>query len=152
PAILTACRRRAAAGVRGPAFMAPGLTLLEVVLAVVMLSLVSAAITSAIATVELMNEKARRLTAAHELAHRLVLTCLDDQERMPSETIPLDYGPYQFMWENEESPVRMEINDAQRSISASVPQALGRFRLITIRVFEAAGDPRQPYPGGELAS
>lgn len=141
-----ATRRGAGAGV------APGLTLLEVVLAVVILGLVAAAISGAISTVEAMNARSRQMVSAYELAHRLILTWLDDQKRMPAQTLPLDYGPYTFMWDMQEDNVRMVINEAQKANSGSTPQALSRFKLVSISVYMAEGDPRQPYKGPELAT
>jgi len=132
--------------------LAPGLTLLEVVLAVVILSLVAAAITNAISAVESMSAHSRRTVVAHELAHRLVLTWLDDDRRMPAETLPLDYGPYRFMWDKDEEGVKMNINEAQKSNSGSTPQALNRFRLFTVSVYEAEGEGAQPYKGQMLAT
>lgn len=129
-----------------------GTTILEVILSVVILGLVAAAITSAISAGETMNGRARQMVAAYEMAHRLVLTWLDDERRMPAETLPLDYGPYQFMWDKNESNFRMEINDAQRRSSSSAPQALSRFKLITVNVYMAEGDSRQPYKGTLLAT
>jgi prepilin-type N-terminal cleavage/methylation domain-containing protein len=143
---------RTAPGRRSGARSRAGLTLLEVVLAVVILGLVAAAITGAISTVETLGERSRQTVAAHELAHRLVLTWLDDQKRMPTETLPLDYGPYRFMWDKEEVNVRMDINDAQRSATSSAPQALNRFKLVTVNVYMAEGSGPQPYPGPQLAS
>lgn len=129
-----------------------GMTILEVMLSVIILGLVAAAITGAISAGETMNGRARQMVAAYELAHRLVLTWLDDERRMPTETLPLDYGPYQFMWDKTESNFRMEINDAQRRSSGSTPQALSRFKLVTVNVYMAEGDPRQPYKGTLLAT
>lgn len=139
---------RAAPGSRSSA----GLTLLEVVLAVVILGLVAAAISGAISTVEAMNARSRQMVAAYELAHRLILTWLDDQKRMPAQTLPLDYGPYTFMWDMQEDNVRMVINEAQKANSGSSPLALSRFKLVSITVYMAEGDPRQPYKGPELAT
>lgn len=132
--------------------LAPGLTLLEVVLAVVILGLVAAAISGAISTVEAMNARSRQMVAAYELAHRLILTWLDDQKRMPAQTLPLDYGPYTFMWDMQEDSVRMVINEAQKANSGASPQALSRFKLVSINVYMSEGDPRQPYKGPLLAS
>lgn len=139
---------------RGPrsARLAPALTLLEVMLAVVILGLVTAAITGTISATETMTVRSRQMVAGYELAHRLILTWLDDERRMPTETLPLDYGPYQFMWDKSEGNVRMEINDAQRSSSGSVPQALSRFKLVTVNVYLAEGDQKQPYKGPLMAS
>lgn len=130
----------------------PALTLLEVVLAVVILGLVTAAITGAISAIESMNAHSRQTVAAYEIAHRLVLTWLDDDRRMPTETLPLDYGPYRFMWDKDEAGIRMNINEAQKANSTSTPQALNRFRLFTVNVYMAEGEGLQPYKGPLLAS
>jgi hypothetical protein len=71
---------------------------------------------------------------------------------MPAETLPLDYGAYTFMWDKDEQNVRMNINDAQKANSGSNPQALSRFKLLTVNVYMTEGDPRQPYKGPLLAS
>jgi hypothetical protein len=122
------------------------------VLAVVMLGLIAAAITGAISTVESMNERGKKMVAAHELGHRLVLTWLDDQKRMPAETLPVDYGAYTFMWEAEEQNVLMNINQAQKSNSGTNPNGLNRFKLVSINVYDTEGDPKQPYRGTLMAT
>ena len=108
--------------------------------------------TGAISAIESINAHSRQTVAAYEIAHRLVLTWLDDDRRMPKESLPLDYGPYRFMWDKDESSVRMNINEAQKSNSTSTPQALNRFRLFTVNVYMAEGDGPQPYKGPVLAS
>lgn len=145
-------RKTAARRGRGAPSSRPGITILEVVLAVVILGLVSAAITGAISAMEAMHVRSRQMVAAYELAHRLVLTWLDDDRRMPTETLPLDYGPYTFMWDKDVGNIRMNINDAQRSASGSTPQALNRFEVVTVNVYLAEGDSRQPYKGTLMAS
>jgi prepilin-type N-terminal cleavage/methylation domain-containing protein len=128
-----------------------GLTLLETVLAVVILGLIAAAITGAISTAESMNTRARQTLAAHELAHRLILIALDDRDRLPAETLPLEYGAFRFMWDRSEEPVRMSVSDAQTS-RGSAPQALSRFRLLNVKIYAAEGDSPQPYKGIVMAS
>lgn len=130
---------------------APGITLLEVVLAVVMLGLVAGSLTGAISAIESMSAHNKRMLAAYELANRLVLTWLDNPKLLPPSSLPLDYGPYTFMWDYDLMGVQMRINDAQRSTSGAAPQALDRFEVISITIFEAEGDGPQPRPGEEIA-
>jgi len=130
---------------------APGVTILEVVLAVVMLGLVAASLTGAISAVELMSGRNKRMLAAYEVANRLVLTYLDNPKTMPASSLPLDYGPYTFMWDMDVGGMEMKINDAQRRTSGAAPQALDRFETITITMYEAEGEGKQPRPGAELA-
>lgn len=132
--------------------LAPGLTILEVVLAVVMLGLVAAAVTSAISAIETMSARNRRVLAAHELANRLVLQWLDNRKDMPPSSRPLDYGPYSFMWDSQVDTVVMKINDTQRRVSGSTPQALDRFELFTVTIFDAEGEGPQYRPGPPIAT
>jgi hypothetical protein len=126
-------------------------TLLETVLAVVILGLVAAAITGAIATIESLNTRARQTVAAYELAHRLVLTSLDDKDRLPDQSRPLDYGNFHFVWDRSEDPVRMHVSDAQVG-HGSNPQAMGRFRMLSVNVYAAEGDAARPQKGVQLAT
>lgn len=128
------------------------MTILEVVLAVFLLGLLAASVAGALNAANAMDERNRQTLAAYELANRLVLTWLDDKKRMPAETLPLDYGNYQFMWDKQAERVRMRINDRQKSSGASVPQALERFRMITINIYLAEGEGPQPRPGTLMAS
>jgi hypothetical protein len=131
--------------------LAPAVTLLEVVLAVVMLGLVAASLTGAISAIEMMSARNKRMLAAYEVANRLVLTYLDNPQNMPPGSLPLDYGPYSFMWDSELGGMEMKINDSQKRNSGATPQALDRFEVITITIYDAEGDGPQPRPGEELA-
>ncbi|MFN7022558.1 MAG: hypothetical protein ACK4WH_14700, partial [Phycisphaerales bacterium] len=127
------------------------MTILEVVLSVVMLGLVTASLTGAISAIEAMSARSKKMVAAYEIANRLVLTWLDNPKLLPPSSLPLDYGPYTFMWDSDLIGVEMKINDTQRRISGSTPQALDRFEVITITVYDTEGEGPQPRPGDELA-
>lgn len=127
---------------RHPALQ-PGITLLEVLLAVVLLTLVASAMFASMGAIDTMENRARLNTSAFEVANRLMLQYLDDEKKLPSKVEALDYGPYSFMYDVSESRVKMGLNAAQLS-GGSAPQGLERFRQITVTVFEA--DVAGPYP------
>jgi hypothetical protein len=131
---------------------APGLSLLEVVLAVVMLTGVATSIMSAIAYIERADARDKRRLAAHEIANRLVLQWLDDNKSMPEPWLPIAYGDrYQFFFELSISPVMMELNETQARGETTL-QGLDRYRIVAVRVFDSdESDPRRPRPGEELA-
>lgn len=144
--------RQAPATARRSARCAPGLSLLEVVLSVVMLTGVATSIMSAIAYVERSDARDKRRLAAHEIANRLVLQWLDDSKAMPEPHLPIAYGDrYQFFFELSVTPVVMELNQRQNNSEAAL-QGLDRYRLVAVRVFDSdESDPRRPTPGDELA-
>lgn len=131
---------------------APGLSLLEVVLSVVMLTGVATSIMSAIAYVERADARDKRRLAAHEIANRLVLQWLDDKEQMPEPGLPIAYGDrYQFFFELSVTQVQMELNEQQVRTRTTF-QSLDRYRLVAVRVFDSDdSDPRAVVPGEELA-
>jgi hypothetical protein len=131
---------------------APGLSLLEVVLSVVMLTGVATSIMSAIAYVERADARDKRRLAAHEIANRLILQWLDDSKQMPEPNLPIAYGDsYQFFFELSVTQVRMELNEEQTRSDVTL-QGLDRYRLVAARVFDAdESDPGNPVPGEELA-
>ncbi|MBY0312947.1 MAG: hypothetical protein K2W85_12825 [Phycisphaerales bacterium] len=112
------------------------MTLLEVVLAVLMISLVALVVTSAVNSIMGMEANGRKRLAAYEVANRLMLTYLDDPENLPSESNPIEYGSYRFLYEVELTPSRLVINRTQEATGASL-QKLDRFRMIGITVYDA---------------
>jgi hypothetical protein len=126
--------------------------LLEVVLAVVMLGLVAASLTGAISAIEMMSARNKRMLAAYEVANRLVLTYLDDPQKLPSSTKPLEYGPYRFMWSVSVDGFSMKVNESQKRNTGATPQALDRFDVVTMTVFDSEEDGPRPRAGEELAA
>lgn len=143
---------RIAARPRRSARCAPGLSLLEVVLSVVMLTGVATSIMSAISYIERADARDKRRLAAYEIGNRLILQWLDDNKQMPEPHLPIAYGDrYQFFFELSVSQVRMELNEEQNR-SETTLQGLDRYRLVAVRVFDSdESDSRNPVPGEELA-
>lgn len=128
------------------------MTLLEVVLAVLMVSLVALVVTNAVSSILGMEANGRKRLAAYEVANRLMLTYLDDPDELPSEINPIEYGSYQFLYELELTPAKLVINRTQESSGSSL-QALDRFRMVGVTVYDAvASDVALAAEGEALAS
>lgn len=128
-----------------------GLTLLEILLAVTMLVLVTTSITAAISAITAMEARSRKRVAACELANRLILQYLDEEEALPSSSLPLDYGKDRYFYELTPWQSRMEINRRQQS-SGSNLQGLARYKVVRVTVYEAEEDGEYPIKGQQLAS
>ncbi len=130
------------------------MTLLEVVFAVVLLSLVVASVTGAMAFTNKMDARNDKRLGAYELANRLILQYLDDPKAMPRRGAPLDYGFYRYLWDVSTETVEMKVKEVRREEGrGSGPQMLDRFEEVTARVWIADEEPGQTsgYPRqGEL--
>ncbi|MFZ4573453.1 MAG: prepilin-type N-terminal cleavage/methylation domain-containing protein [Phycisphaerales bacterium] len=112
-----------------------GLTFVEVLCAVGILALAAAAMLSASSAV--MNGQSRGLKrlGAAELANRLMLQYLDDEESLPSETAPIEYGRDTYRWTKRVSGLLLESavpQDPQRSGGA---MSLDRLQAVTFTVW-----------------
>jgi type II secretory pathway pseudopilin PulG len=118
-----------------------GLTFLEAILAVVLLSMVATTLSS---SVSFMSQSQRRMDqklGAAELANRLVLQYMDERDSLPDRALPIEYDMDLYRWTLEEAPVKFEfddqgINNADSNVGSGV--SLDRIKLITIRVWLAA--------------
>lgn len=118
-----------------------GLTFVEVMCAVSILALAAAAMLSATSAVVGAQQRASKRLGAAELANRLMLMYLDNEETMPSEAAPVDYLGDSFRW--SKSVVPLELRPAVPPTEVrSGGVGLDRLRAVTITVWltdEAAG-------------
>lgn len=134
-----------------------GVTFLEVVLGVVLLGLVASTLGATVGAVGKSFQRQRDRLAAAEVASRIALIRVDDEEGMPNPTLPIGYGDREFRWEISESPVLVTLSGPAR---AALDQGTGnssvdlsrRILSITVTVWlaeEAGGsfsfDPDVPH-------
>lgn len=127
------------------------MTLLEVLLAVLLLSLTIAAVMTAVSSLAGMESNGRKRLAAHEIANRLILMYLDDEDSLPSKASPLTYGNHRFFWDLGETGATMVINRKQERNGANL-QALDRFKLIEVVVYETEGEVGSEVQGEPIAA
>src|SRR5262245_45741623 len=142
---------------RGAARVARAMTLLEVVLAVVLLGLISAAITGTMTFAARMDARADERLSAYEIANRLVLQYLDQRTALPDRSLPLQYGRFKFFWECVDEKFEMKIKPPDSSgggPARAAPRELDRFERVEVRVWRAedpSGDGRNLRRGELLA-
>lgn len=82
----------------------PGVTFIEVVLGVVLMGLVAGTLAAAVGGVGRSFQRQRDRLAAAEIASRILLQRVDDEEGMPDPSRPVGYGEREFMFSVEEKP------------------------------------------------
>ncbi|MBL4590560.1 MAG: hypothetical protein JKY96_01230 [Phycisphaerales bacterium] len=120
-----------------------GLTLIEAVLAVVLLGLVGATLASATSFLSTMQHRMEQRLGAAELGNRLMLQFMDDSESLPSKALPIAYDRDLYRWTIDERSVKFDIevsDDAQASATGLIGSGtnLDRIKLVTIRVWLGA--------------
>jgi len=115
-----------------------GLTFLEAILAVVLLSMVATTLGSAVSFMSQSQRRMDQKLGAAELANRLVLQYIDERDSLPDKTLPIEYDRDLYRWTLEEAPVKFEFDDQgadepTNNVGSGV--SLDRIKLITIRVW-----------------
>ncbi len=111
-----------------------GLTLLEVILAVVLLAVVASAALSISSAIIGFQIREQRTLAAAELANRLLLQYLDDENSMPSPSAPLEYGPERYRWTMSKDTVTTREARPDTASTAQSNSTLKLDRIVHVRV------------------
>jgi hypothetical protein len=133
-----------------------GTTLIEVVLAALLLSIVVVMIVATVSNVTLADLRGRQRLEALELANRLLLQYLDDKDKMPSQSAHIVQGMGVYRWTLRETPVAMDFPRESvftpREGNSSV-RVLEQTNLLTVTVWTGVPDGLGGYaPGAELAT
>ncbi|MCA9298616.1 MAG: hypothetical protein KDA28_06090 [Phycisphaerales bacterium] len=142
----------------------PGMTFLEVVLAVALLGAIASTMFGAFEFLFRADARERHQLASAELAHRLMLQFLDDEESMPAPNLPVPYGPADneslYRWSLERYQLRYEesvaVQEAQsnsrrtRTSPTDTRENLQQI-VITVWLAEDSGGSTEPMPGTPMA-
>lgn len=133
-----------------------GMTFLEVVSAVALMGVVTAALLGLLAFLGGSQSREAQQLAAAELGNRLILMYLDDPTAMPPGRDPIAYGPNQYRFDYREDPLQMaEARPEGRTASRTQsPLSNARFVQLTVRVWlsERSGGTRGPGEGAPGAT
>jgi prepilin-type N-terminal cleavage/methylation domain-containing protein len=137
-----------------------GLTLLECVLASALLGMVAAGFLGMISAIWGWQGRQQQTLGAAELANRLILTYLDDSTEMPSQFLPLEYGPYRYRWKMKEEGVKVRDPEdlppevAQKRAEKSQRSGLDRIKFVSVHVWlsEETGGAMEPEAGTPQAT
>ncbi len=115
----------------------PGMTMLEVVLAVVLLALLAATFLTSHSYMHAAASRESQRLGAAEVANRIVLQYIDDKKLLPSDSLPVDYSRMRFRWSLDEVPVELKLNPAAEENEADRGGGLGleRIRMIIVRAW-----------------
>lgn len=127
------------------------MTFVESVLGVVLLGLVTASLAGAVAFMRNNQTRLEQRLGAAELANRLILQYIDDDESLPSRALPIEYGDRLYRWSMDQQRVRFNTRTSgtggsNTGVGGGV--SLDRIQLVTVRVWLApdSGGSRDYHP------
>lgn len=129
------------------------MTLLEVVLAVAILALITATVTGALTYFYGSQTRQQRQLAAAELANRLMMMHLDDENSVKALRGAIAYGSDEYRFSLVERPIQVRPTDALRQAiqeqRRQTPVSIDRLKQITVRVWlgEQSGGSFSIQPG-----
>lgn len=134
------------------------MSFLEVLLSVVLLSLVTGMILTAIEGVVSTQIRQHQRLGAAEVANRLILEYIDDQDKMPAPGLPVVYGRDFYRWELEERPITLTPARNNEPANATTRNRSGinldRLKTVKIHVWlsdEQGSGPEQGTPSFSLS-
>ncbi|MBL4809244.1 MAG: type II secretion system protein [Phycisphaerales bacterium] len=119
-----------------------GATLIEAVLATVLLGMVAATLASAVSFMSASQRRMEQRLGAAELANRLMLMYMDDQDAMPNKSLPIEYDIDLYRWTLEVDPVKFTMAQLPEEADDNAIGSginFGRIRLVSIRVWLSEG-------------
>jgi type II secretory pathway pseudopilin PulG len=158
PAAKRATQHRGAPRPRRYAGAAPagrGLTMLEVVFAVLLLGLVATSISSLLSLASRLHTDNIQRLGAYEVANRLILMHLDDRNSPPSDSAPISQGNYRYRFSIKEEPVKMKVKQTAATARSQGQVPMDRFKRVTVTVWivddSSGGDNRYAAAGEQMA-
>jgi len=114
-----------------------GVTLVEVICAVTLLAVAAAAILNATGAIVSSQGRGQKRLGAAELANRLLLQYLDDENSLPSEALPIDYAGDSFRWSKKVTPITLNTVVPQEARAGNTQSGMGldRLRAVTVTVW-----------------
>lgn len=94
---------------RSRAHLRRGVSLIEVVMASLLVAVLSTAVVGAIVTVVAADVKNQQKLEALELGNRLLLQFLDDKDALPHEEAPIEQGLGTYRWKLTRTPVKLQM-------------------------------------------
>jgi Tfp pilus assembly protein PilV len=144
-------RRRAPSPVAGAR---RGFSLLEAVLAMVLLGAAVSAVVGAMSSVQRMTHNDQERLNASEVAHQLILQYLHDPKQMPDPDLPIEQGKgrYRYLLSEEvlvqeQEAGRVQTRRARSLSSLSTNERLGAgLVMITVKVYPHNDRPLSSLP------
>jgi len=134
---------------------ARGVSFLEVVFATFILAMAVATMASAVNAISNQQSRSRQLLACAELANRLIIQYLDDENSLPPDGLGVPYGDEEFRWRKKVTRVDSVLDETiarvaeEAQSSRQLPQSPDRLKKVAITVWlsEQSGGSRLPDTG-----
>ena len=99
--------------------------------------MIGATLAAAASFMTMSQRRSEQRLAAAELANRLMLQYIDNQDAMPSDSLPVEYNADLFRWTMDVQPVRIEMVNPTETQNAQDVGGLNfdRVKLVAIRVW-----------------
>lgn len=117
-----------------------GLTMLETVLACVLMAMIATTLVAGLGYVHASHRRQQRILGAAEVANRIVLQYLDDKDSLPSDALPVAYGAqgdFRYYWKIQKQKVSLKA--ARPGASSDSTRVNGvtadRLEILTVRVW-----------------
>ncbi len=123
-----------------------GVTLLEVIVATAMLTMLAGLITGGMSFLDALRVRSLHRLNGVEIAHRVIAGYLDDSSKLGDGSEPDQFGDFFYAWELREEVIELDESGRARSNVSSQMDAMdaipNMLRRVTVRVYLA--DPRFP--------
>lgn len=144
--------RKRPAGARAPRWSRRGVSLIEVVMASMLLAVIASAVVGGIATVVSGDARNQQKLEALELANRLLLQYLDDKAAMPKPERQVEQGRGIYRWSMRESPVQLSMPEQSvidKPADGPGAKTLNKLVLLSVSVYVGVPDGMGGYTYGD---
>jgi hypothetical protein len=114
-----------------------GVTMLETVLATVLVAMIATTLVSGLGYAHASHERQENQLGAAEVANRVMLQYLDDKKTLPSSSLAIAYGKGRYYWRVEEQKIELRVGNRGLASESSRTGGLrlDRLQLITVSVW-----------------
>ncbi len=127
-----------------------GTTMIEVVLASVLVAMISVTLVSGLGYVHGAHSRQESQLGAAEMANRIMLQYLDNEKALPSDALPIAYGAngeFRYYWKIDEEKANLKIDRAGAQAQAGRTSGIkldNLLELVTVRIWKEQIDGVNP--------
>ena len=118
-----------------------GVTMIEVVLASVLMAMIASTLVSGLGYVHAAHRRQERQLGAAEMANRIMLQYLDDKNALPSDALPIAYGSrgeLRYYWKVGKEKIELRLDRAgteSQTVRTSSVDLKNLLEMVTVRIW-----------------
>lgn len=118
-----------------------GTTMIEVVLASVLVAMLSVTLVSGLGYVHSAHNRQEAQLGAAEMANRIMLQYLDDEKALPSDALPIAYGTrgeFRYYWKIDQEKAKLNLDRVGAQAQAGRSSGIrldNLLELVTVRIW-----------------